>query len=99
MTLQELKIAISKLSPRQLESLDVWFQSYLQEHGGHKESEYLMSSEANRRPLAASQREIEEGNLIDKTLEELEALAPMREARGFLKGIDTTVEREPDREL
>ncbi len=26
-------------------------------------------------------------------------LRPMREMRGFLKGIDTTIEREPDREL
>lgn len=28
---------------------------------------------------------------------ELVPLRPMREARGFLRGIDTTVEREPDR--
>jgi AbrB family looped-hinge helix DNA binding protein len=28
---------------------------------------------------------------------ELVPLRPMREARGFLKGIDTTIEREPDR--
>ena len=28
---------------------------------------------------------------------ELVLLRPMQEARGFLKGIDTTVEREPDR--
>jgi AbrB family looped-hinge helix DNA binding protein len=28
---------------------------------------------------------------------ELVPLRPLREARGFLKGIDTTVEREPDR--
>lgn len=26
-------------------------------------------------------------------------LRPMREMRGFLKGIDTTIEREPDRAL
>jgi len=28
---------------------------------------------------------------------ELIPLKPVREARGFLKGIDTTVQREPDR--
>ena len=28
---------------------------------------------------------------------ELIPVRPIREARGFLKGIDTTVEREPDR--
>ncbi len=28
---------------------------------------------------------------------ELIPLRPLRETRGFLKGIDTTVEREPDR--
>jgi AbrB family looped-hinge helix DNA binding protein len=28
---------------------------------------------------------------------ELIFLAPIQESRGFLKGIDTTVEREPDR--
>ena len=28
---------------------------------------------------------------------ELIPMKPMREKRGFLKGIDTTVEREPDR--
>jgi len=28
---------------------------------------------------------------------ELIPLKPIRESRGFLKGIDTTVEREPDR--
>ncbi len=30
---------------------------------------------------------------------ELIPIRPMREMRGFLQGIDTTVEREPDREL
>ena len=57
-----------------------------------------MSTEANRQGLATSRQEIEEGNLITKTLEELEAFTPMHKARGFLKGIDTTVEREQDRE-
>ena len=28
---------------------------------------------------------------------ELIPIKPVREARGFLKGIDTTIEREPDR--
>ena len=30
---------------------------------------------------------------------ELIPVRPMHQMRGFLKGIDTTVEREPDREL
>ncbi|MGI9174038.1 MAG: AbrB/MazE/SpoVT family DNA-binding domain-containing protein [Rhodothermales bacterium] len=30
---------------------------------------------------------------------ELIPIKPMQHMRGFLKGIDTTVEREPDREL
>lgn len=30
---------------------------------------------------------------------ELIPIRPMREMRGFVRGIDTTVEREPDREL
>ena len=53
-TVQEIKAAIPKLSPAELEQLRTWFEDYLEEH--------LELTEEVKKKLDESRREIASGN-------------------------------------